>query len=56
MTIPAIVEMTDYLGVVGKSFLRCHQRDHAIAELKLPFTFPQIKAEGILHSAVRVGD
>jgi DNA-binding transcriptional LysR family regulator len=77
VTIPAIVEMTDYLGVVGKSFLQRHQRDHAIAELKLPFTFPEIKAglvwaksaeedqglkwlrekaEGILHSAVRVGE
>ncbi|MGK2742181.1 LysR family transcriptional regulator [Tepidicaulis sp. LMO-SS28] len=43
-TIPSIVEMTDYLGIVGKSFLKRHQRDHAIAEVKTPFTFPQIKA------------
>lgn len=76
-TIPAIVEMTDYIGVVGKSFLKRHQRDHAIAEVPLPFTFPEIraglvwaksadedqglqwlrlKAEGLLKSAVTVGD
>ncbi|MCE9650418.1 MAG: LysR family transcriptional regulator [Parvibaculum sp.] len=41
-TIPAIVEMTNFVGVVGSSFLARYQRDHAIAPLNAPFEFPPI--------------
>jgi DNA-binding transcriptional LysR family regulator len=40
--IPAIVEMTNFVGVVGSSFLARYQRDHAIVPLDAPFEFPPI--------------
>lgn len=43
ITIPAIVEMTDNVAIMGYQFFLRHQREYALTQLHLPFDLPGVQ-------------
>tara|TARA_R100001480_G_scaffold7594_3_gene15541 strand:- start:9 stop:953 length:945 start_codon:yes stop_codon:yes gene_type:complete len=42
ITIPAIIEMTDNVAIMGGHDFRRHQQDYAITQLQFPFELPEV--------------
>tara|TARA_R110002124_G_scaffold150906_2_gene317691 strand:- start:1534 stop:2466 length:933 start_codon:yes stop_codon:yes gene_type:complete len=42
--IPAIVEVTDFVAVMGLGFIRRHMPDHAVTILKAPVNLPKLRS------------